>query len=305
MNWNQLQYVITVAEEKNITKAAKKLFISQPSLSLSIQSLERETGVALFERTNDGLCLTYAGSLFYEWAAHTLRSQNQLHSKLNDISNEKRHLIRIGLSAHRTRIMLPCILEQFYSEYPQCEIHIAEKPTYILKCLLEERQIDFMIDVPHPDNVNYKSELLTEERIVLAVPKSFCNDAVFKNNGLASVSLSDLEAYPFIMLSPDQVLGSMSRKMCESASFSPDIRLICENVETALAMVSRRLGITFVPEILVKQQNLYTEVSYFAIRQFHEGRKLCLVYHQNSYQPAPLLRLIELFRENIARIYMA
>lgn len=237
------------------------------------------------------------------WAAHTLRSQNQLHSKLNDISNEKRHLIRIGLSAHRTRIMLPCILEQFYSEYPNCEIHVTEKPTYILKRLLEEREIDFMIDVPHPDNVNYKSELLTEERIVLAVPKSFCNDAIFKKSGHASISLSDLEAYPFVMLSPYQVLGSMSRKMCESASFHPDIRLICENVETALTMANRQFGITFVPEILVKQPNSYTKVSYFAIREFHEGRKLCLVYHQNSYQPAPLLRLLALFRENIAKIY--
>ena len=50
MNWNQLQYVITIAEEKSITKAAQKLYISQPSLSLSIQALEKETGIPLFER---------------------------------------------------------------------------------------------------------------------------------------------------------------------------------------------------------------------------------------------------------------
>ena len=63
MNWNQLQYVITIAEEKSITKAAQKLYISQPSLSLSIQALEKETGIPLFERNRGEMKLTYAGSL--------------------------------------------------------------------------------------------------------------------------------------------------------------------------------------------------------------------------------------------------
>lgn len=71
MNWNQLQYVITIAEEKSITKAAQKLYISQPSLSLSIQALEKETGTPLFERNRGEMKLTYAGALFYEWAVST------------------------------------------------------------------------------------------------------------------------------------------------------------------------------------------------------------------------------------------
>ena len=73
MNWNQLQYVITIAEEKSITKAAQKLYISQPSLSLSIQALEKETGIPLFERNRGEMKLTYAGSLFYEWRSEERR----------------------------------------------------------------------------------------------------------------------------------------------------------------------------------------------------------------------------------------
>lgn len=68
MNWNQLQYIVTTAQEKSITKAAKKLFISQSSLTLSIQNLERELGVELFERNRGSLALTYAGQLYYDWA---------------------------------------------------------------------------------------------------------------------------------------------------------------------------------------------------------------------------------------------
>ena len=102
MNWNQLQYVITIAEEKSITKAAQKLYISQPSLSLSIQALEKETGIPLFERNRGEMKLTYAGSLFYEWAISTLHSHTQLEWKLGDIVSGSRTLIRLGLSPHRS-----------------------------------------------------------------------------------------------------------------------------------------------------------------------------------------------------------
>lgn len=303
MNWNQLQYVITVADEKNITKAAKKLFISQPSLSLSIQSLEKELGAALFQRTRGEMALTYAGSLFYDWAASTLHSQGQLQMKLSDITNENRRLIRMGLSPHRSLIMLPAILEQFYADYPECEIHIVEKPTYILKKLLENHEIDFMIDVPHPDTINFQSEQLTEERIVLAVPSRFCQKEDFPKDEQGSVALCDLVSYPFILLSSDQILGSMSRKMCESASFYPNIRLICENVETALTLAGRQLGITFVPEILAAQKKFVPAVSYFPVQQFHDTRPLCLIFHRNSYRHRPLMHLICLFKEMVREIY--
>ena len=64
MNWNQLQYVRTIAEEKSITRAAQKLYLTQPSLSLSLKHLEEELGTPLFHRSPEGLTLTYAGELF-------------------------------------------------------------------------------------------------------------------------------------------------------------------------------------------------------------------------------------------------
>lgn len=303
MNWNQLQYVITIADEKNITKAAKKLFISQPSLSLSLQSLEKETGVTLFHRSHGQMTLTYAGTLFYDWAISALHSQGQLKRKLGDIINDNRRLISIGLSPHRSLIILPAILEQFYKDYPECEIHIIEKPTYILKKLLENNEIDFMVDIPHSDTINYQNELLTEERIVLAVPRRFCQEAVFSENKQGPISLSSLSPYPFIMLSSEQVLGSMSRKMCESAAFNPDIRLTCENVETALTLARQQLGITFVPEIYAKQKKFSPDVSYFPVQQFHNTRPLYLVFHRNSYQHLPLLHLLSLFKKMVREMY--
>ncbi|MDO4338782.1 MAG: LysR family transcriptional regulator [Eubacteriales bacterium] len=314
MNWNQLQYVITIAKEKSFTKAAGKLFISQPSLTLSIQSLEKETGVVLFERKRGEVELTYAGKLFYEWAVSTLRSNHQLQLKLNDISEKKRHLIRLGISPHRSVIMLPDILEEFYADYPNCEIHIIEKPTFLLKKLLENNEIDLLIDVANPDTVNYQSDLLVKEEIWLAVPDCFTTKAPLAeilrrpsadrtDNTENGISLQELSGFPFIMLSEDHILGSMSRKLCEASGFHPDIRLTSTNIETALALVRKQLGITFVPEIFAKQKRYYPEVHYYSMPEFHNTRQICLVYHKNLYRHTQLSALIELFRKKIPEIY--
>lgn len=174
MNWNQLQYVITIAEEKSITKAAQKLYISQPSLSLSIQALEKETGIPLFERNRGEMKLTYAGSLFYEWAISTLHSHTQLEWKLGDIVSGSRTLIRLGLSPHRSERLLAPVLERFYSMYENCDIQIIEQPTYILRQMLEEDKLDLILDISSPDTINYESELLVKESFVLAIPDSLC-----------------------------------------------------------------------------------------------------------------------------------
>ena len=317
MNWNQLQYVVTITKEKSITRAAGKLFISQPSLTLSIQSLEKELGVTLFDRSRGEVTLTYAGSLFYEWAVSTLQSHHQLHLKLNDISQKTRHLIRIGISPHRSSIILPDILEHFYGEFPNSEIHIEEKPTFVLKKLLENKELDLLIDVAHPDVINYQSDVLVKEEILLAIPDSFIQNGLFKEDvsplpaaskdcGIGidgQATLQKLAAFPFIMLSEDHILGSMSRKMCDASAFHPDIRLVCTNVETALALADRQLGITFVPEIFARQKRFHPHVRYYSIHPFHHARQICLVYHKNLYQHTQLTALIRLFRERIPELY--
>lgn len=302
MNWNQLQYIITIAEEKNITKAAEKLYISQPSLSLSLRSLEDELGTPLFERRHGTLCLTYAGSLFYDWAVSTLHSRQQLSTKLNDISANSRQLIQIGISPHRSSIMLPRIFERFYNNFPDCEIRLVEQPTFILRKMLENNEIDFMIDVPNPDTINYTSEILTEEKIILAVPSDFLKNGITPKRDRL-IALESTSAFPYIMLSSNQVIGKLSKKICDTFLFHPEVRLTCVSIETALTFVSRQLGIAFVPEIFAKQNRFSSEIRYFYIDGVDEARQICLIYPKKQYQSRQLKFLLDLFREIIPEIY--
>ncbi|MCC8075473.1 MAG: LysR family transcriptional regulator [Clostridiales bacterium] len=242
MNWNQLNYVLTVAQTKNITRAAQMLYLSQPSLSLSLKSLENELGVSLFQREQGGLEPTYAGTLFCQWAEAVLSSHQQLCAQLQDIASGQRQLIRLGISPHRSTILMPEIMEHFYQKFPHCEVHITELPAPILRKQLEEGELDFILDAANPDTVTYQSELLYQENIVLAVPVSFLTENMRKQQ---SLSLPTLENLPFILLPEEQLIGSIGRKLCAAANYHPAVRLVCGNIEQALSLAGRQLGIVF------------------------------------------------------------
>lgn len=308
MNWNQLQYVITITNEKSITKAAKKLYISQPSLSLSIQSLEKEIGTALFERVHGEIILTYAGSLFYEWAISTLHSHTQLECKLSDIATGSRKLIRLGLSPHRSERLLAPVLERFYSLNTNCDIQIIDQPTYILRQMLEEDKLDLILDISGPDTINYESELLVKEGFVLAVSDALCpcfdNLTPKETNSLSTsqIQLSTFSEVPFILLSEDHDLGKISRKICETASFHPNIRCICTSSNTAFSLASRELGATFLPEIYAKATT-FPNMHFFTFSHFQDTRDICAVYRKNIYHHAQFNTLLSLIRDIVPAIY--
>lgn len=300
MNWNQLNYVRTIAEEKSITRAAQKLYMSQPSLSLSLKSLEEELGTPLFRRGKDGLEPTYAGQLFCEWAAETQSSFQRLNTKLSDIAAGRRQLLRLGISPHRGDLLLPAILAEFYRQFPSCEVHTVELSVNLLRLQLEAGQLDFIVDTPNPDTVTYCNEFLLDEAILLAVPQSFLARIHPQKSG---IDLTTLTGEPFILMPSGQLLGSISHRICEQVGFLPDVRLECSSIERALSLTALQLGITFAPQVFADQKLYGDKIAYFPVANVESRRPLCLVYPRSAYQSAPLRALLDLFRKKVPELY--
>lgn len=311
MNWNQFQYVLTISKEKSITRAAQKLYISQPSLSLSLKSLEQELGIELFERKKGELIPTYAGKLFCDWASSVLYSRQQLSDKLADISQDLRHYLRIGISPHRSSIVLPDILEEFYREAGNCDIQIVEEPTYILRQLLEEGELDLIVDVPHPDALNYQSEVLAEEQILLAVPEKMVEEIPedlvrFRKDDKeekAFIEISERLELPFILLTEKQVLGKIGRRILSDCGFLPKTTITCYNVETALIFVGRGMGAAFAPDVFSRPGFSASGTRFFFIEGYNETRKICLIYRKNQYQNKGLKLMQDIFRKHVPEKY--
>lgn len=300
MNWNQLHYIQTIAEEKNMTRAAQKLYLSQPSLSLSLKNLEEELGTPLFRRERDGLELTYAGQLFCAWAEETQASFRRLNSKLSDIAAGRRQLLRLGISPHRGDLLLPTILAEFYRQFPHCEVHTVELSVNLLRLQLEAGQLDFIVDAPSPDTVTYCNEFLLDEAILLAVPRSFLSRIRPQANG---VDLTTLTGEPFILMPSGQLLGSISHRICEQVGFLPDVRLECSSIERALNLTALQLGITFAPQVFADRKLYGDQIVYFPVANMESSRPLCLVYPRSAYQSAPLKTMLDLFRTKVPQLY--
>ena len=110
--------------------------------------------------------------------------------------------------------------------------------------MLEEDKLDLILDISSPDTINYESELLVKESFVLAIPDSLCpfSDPSQKEEDISAtpqIHLPALSAIPFILLSEDHDLGKISRKICETAAFHPNIRCICTSSNTAFSLARR------------------------------------------------------------------
>lgn len=109
MDFRQLQYITTVAEYRNITKAADALFISQSALSHYIQKAEQELGIVLFDRSTTPISLTLAGQHYVETARRILLENEQLMKVFRDITHHMTGKLRIGTSRDRASYTIPQI----------------------------------------------------------------------------------------------------------------------------------------------------------------------------------------------------
>ena len=319
MNWNQLQYIVTTAQEGSVTRAASKLFISQPSLTLSIQNLEKELGIKIFEKSRGTLSLTYAGRLYYDWALSTLHSRDRLEARFSDIRKERSFQIRLGISPHRSAILLPPVLARFYEKFPDAEISLEERPTYQLRTMLEEEKLDLLIDVPHPDSLTYQNTVLAREHLVLAVPESFIKklpeippeadmftmDPEGKTE--RTIPIQYFSPLPFFMLGEPQNLAALSRRIYEAAGFLPSTRLVCSGITTALALVQKQLGLVLAPEIYSHPGYAGEGIRYFRMAPGMAGdldvRQICLVCRKDLYIHAGLRALMDLFIQVTPEVY--
>ena len=129
MTSRELLYVKTIADEKSITKAAQKLYLTQPSLSHCVASIEKQLGTRLFRRTSGGLVLTYAGEKYYRMACEVLRVYAAFESEISEESELERGRVTLGITNYLACDLLPRMLPRFHREHPGIELRVIEETT--------------------------------------------------------------------------------------------------------------------------------------------------------------------------------
>ena len=255
MNFRNLQYFLRAAEEKNITRAAQKLYISQQSLSGHIAKLEEELGVSLFERGGE-LRLTYAGERLYLLAQRICSLEQEILRETGEISDRRRGRLRLGISYTCGRAILPRLLPEFRAGHPLVEISLMEGNHQKLNEWLAAGEIDVLLGYAPIDVPGALVYPLLQERLFLACPRAitervFGAGAEELRRGKRELELRALAGCPFILLKSGNRIRTMFDSYVRKKDFLPEIVLETENIETAFALAERGMGVTVYPELFL------------------------------------------------------
>lgn len=170
MTLRQMEHLVEVAEQGSISVAARKLMISQPSLSQSIKSVEKEYNITLFDRSSVPLTPTKIGAIFLNKAHIILSVLEDLKKEVSQMEHTPRQL-RIGISDAGVLINKQIFLD-FQAQFPEVKLVLVERDQYLLERMLEVGKLDMMFTMTPYENPNLLAIPLVEDELLIALPQT-------------------------------------------------------------------------------------------------------------------------------------
>lgn len=245
MELRHLRYFVALAEELSFTRAARRLHVSQPPLSLQISQLEREIGARLFQRTSRRVELTLAGQAFLIDAQAVLARVDEAGNRARAIGQGLAGRIDIGLSGSHFLGPLPRIMAGYAQSHPEVEVNLHElKPAVQLQAL-RERRIDLSVSRTPVNDAVLSSTLLWRDPVAVALP---VGHALARRRQLR---LPDLRDQPFVMLRTDSSAHAQYiHDCCVQAGFSPQVSQRVQELPALLSLVGAGMGVALIPSSL-------------------------------------------------------
>ncbi len=170
MTFRQLEYIVEVADQGSISVAARKLMISQPSLSQSIKNIEKEYNITLFDRSSVPLVPTKIGAAFLNKAHIILSVVEDLEKEIAQMEHTTKEL-RIGTSDTGVLVNKHIFLE-FQDRFPEVKLVLVERDQYLLERMLEAGKLDMMFTMTPYDNPNLQAIPLVEDEFLIVLPQT-------------------------------------------------------------------------------------------------------------------------------------
>lgn len=278
MNLKQLRYFLVVAEEKQITAAAKRLYIAQPPLSYQLKQLEKELGAQLFKRTAHGIELTDVGQIFQSYANEIIslaqNAENQVHKT---ISGEL-GTVAIGMASSSTGLIPMNSFNELRKYYPEISFDIYEDNTYGILDKLEKKTIDLgIVRTPYNQTGLNTKTLTTEKMMAISVDPDFQQKKELR--------IKDLADQPLIIY---RRFEDIFNQTFAHHGLKPFYAVKCDDSRTAITWAKRKMGVALVPESIA---TTYAQENMIAIKHANWITHLQLVWRKD-HQVTPLMKKI-------------
>lgn len=293
INFELYRIFYTVANKKNITKAAEELFISQPAVSKAIKNLENNLGGKLFNRTKKGVVLTEEGKEFYNYIKIALEYINNAENKFNDLINLETGTIKIGVSATLTKYFLTPFLEEFHNLHPNIEIQIDTSITKILFEKLRNGLLDLVIlNLPYKSSNDITMVKCKDIKDIFVANKKYTD---LKNK---EISLNELNNYPLIL----QAKESNTRMFLDGfakehdVTLNPNMELASYGLVTEFTKIG--LGIGYLTKDYIKEELKNDELFEIKLKEKIPIRSIGIAYSNKNLPSFATKEMIRIITKN-------
>jgi len=292
------EYFLTIVKERSISRAAEKLYLSQPYLSQYLAKLEGNLGAVLLDRSHTPLRLTSAGELFVAYLESQGYLARQLKSDLQELQHQEQRVVHIGVATWRGSVLLPDILPIYQKLYPDVKVELHESPAPQLEELMAENVTDFCIMHIPADTTELTYEMIMQERIILLGNRShpLVGSRAGKRDEMPSFDIRLLEDETLIMLPPDWRMAKILQNTFDIYNMKPQKTLLTTNNTTAINLVAEGIGFSFLPETGLKRYAHVEQLATFTVGEPPLTCPLAAVYKKNSFLNPAARAFIDLTR---------
>jgi DNA-binding transcriptional LysR family regulator len=305
------EYVYTVYKEKSFTRAADRLFVSQPALSAAVKKQEERLGFKIFDRGTPSLSLTEEGEVY-------IRAIERLHALKTDLGNQVMDITSL-LSGSLTvaganfisSFVLSEIIERFTALYPGIEVNLIESNSKELESFVIEDKVDIVFDYTYNEEF-IRGEPLLRENILLAIPSKNPLNGRLSDISLTSadirvgkhlqaetpaVDLRLCEGESFLLLKPGNSMHHIAKALLSEAEVNYKTTIRLDQLMTAYNMCGLGMGLTFLSDTLIKSTAENANIHYYKLSSPHAARMLYMEYKKHKYVNRAMRRFMTLATE--------
>ncbi len=301
-------YIIAIYEEGSFSKAANRLYVSQPSLSASVKRIEERISLPLFDRSTSPVSLTEAGREYIRYALEIREKEQNFERYISNLANTVSGSVKIGGSSLFSSFFLPTMISEFNSIYPAVKFEIIEDSTKNLTEKLRLGTIDIIIDNAIIDDPAIRSTVYKTETLLLAVPHNFSVNNKLENYRLSvkdikskkylsnkyDVDLKHFSDCAFILLNPENDTGKRASNLFKKHNIKPNVSFLLDQQVTAYNISRTGLGISFVSDALINHTDSEKQLCYYKLNDEEITRCIFFYRKKNHYLSTACQKFIEL-----------
>ena len=287
MEIRQLEYFREVCRFENITKAAESLNVSQPSVTVGIQQLEAELGLALLHRINKRISITQEGRQMLVQVERILSLVSETKNMMFDYQDEPQGRLRIGITPMMS-VLFPAKLAEFQRGNPKVEMEVIEEGSLSISTLLEKGELDLGILISRNLAPSLAHRLICRGEILVCLPLTH------RLAGKQEVSLLDLKDESFILFHEDTYTRKLIMSECARLKFDPKIVFSSSQIGTVAGLVKEGMGVTFFFADLAQKLESVAVIPLAEHLEIEAG----VAWNRNRYLKKAASKLIELLSLN-------